>query len=151
MAGFFGLNIASRYTILLMLFVFSCKGDDYLYDKVGFDAGERPVGIRPNPSAPVKISPDYYYRQAPVQQPYYQQGYAPAPQQQYQQQYNPYQDVPYPTQAVPRSRTYANPYAIPPSSQYPYYDADQYYVPPTYYGNEDPNAVYGSRPQNNTP
>lgn len=34
----------------------------------------------------------------------------------------------------PSSRQYNNPYALPPQSQYPYYDGDQYYVPPTYYG-----------------
>lgn len=62
------------------------------------------------------------YRQAPPP-PYY-----------YQAQPQPY---PYYGQANAGSRFYSNPYAIPPSAstQYQYYDADQYYVPPTYQNN----------------
>jgi len=33
----------------------------------------------------------------------------------------------------PYSRGYKNPYNAPPRTYYPYYDMDQYYVPPTYY------------------
>jgi hypothetical protein len=33
----------------------------------------------------------------------------------------------------PNSSYYSNPYALPPQNKYPYYDGDQYYVPPTYY------------------
>ena len=32
------------------------------------------------------------------------------------------------------SSYYSNPYAFPPQNNYPYYDGDQYYVPPSYYG-----------------
>lgn len=35
----------------------------------------------------------------------------------------------------PNSRTYNNPYNYPPRNYYPYYDFDQYYVPPTQYQN----------------
>ena len=64
------------------------------------------------------------------QQPYYQQQQPYYQQQQYR---SPYQQ-----NVVPGSRFYSNPYAIPPSTQYPQYDADQYYVPPTYYQNVEP-------------
>ena len=37
----------------------------------------------------------------------------------------------------PNSRYYSNPYALPPRGGYPYYDADQYYVPPNSYGTSD--------------
>jgi hypothetical protein len=65
----------------------------------------------------------------------YQQKYAPAPAQR-QNYYAPqpsYVNSPYQYQQ-PASRYYSNPYAMPPQNQYPYYDGDQYYVPPTYYG-----------------
>ena len=65
------------------------------------------------------------------QKPYYQQNpYYHTPQPQYRS--------PYQRGVVPGSRFYSNPYAIPPSNQYPQYDADQYYVPPTYYQNVEP-------------
>ncbi|MES2677716.1 MAG: hypothetical protein V4612_05325 [Pseudomonadota bacterium] len=63
--------------------------------------------------------------------------YAPAPARQdgyyYNQQQPAYTNSPYQYQQ-PASRYYSNPYAMPPQNQYPYYDGDQYYVPPTYYG-----------------
>ena len=46
-------------------------------------------------------------------------------------------------QYPPASRYYSNPYASPPQNQYPYYDADQYYVPPTYYGTSDSQVSDG--------
>jgi len=72
--------------------------------------------------------PSQYYYQAPRPQ-YIQQPV------QYQQQY--YYQAPQPY-VVPGSRFYSNPYAIPPSSRYQRYDTDQYYVPPTYYNNVEP-------------
>lgn len=67
-------------------------------------------------SAPAyrQAPPAYYYQQQPQAYPYYGQ--------------------------APGSRFYSNPYAIPPSAstQYQYYDADQYYVPPTYQNNVEP-------------
>lgn len=76
-------------------------------------------------------SQNYKYQQ---QQPLYNQAqrqnyYAPQP--------PIYTNSPYNYQQ-PASRSYSNPYALPPQNQYPYYDGDQYYVPPTYYGS--PNA-----------
>ena len=42
-------------------------------------------------------------------------------------------------QYPPASRYYSNPYAFPPQNNYPYYDSDQYYVPPKSYGTNDYN------------
>lgn len=91
-------------------------------------ACEREVTV--NHTNPIKQnsyrSPQSYsaptYRQAPP--PYY-----------YQQQRQP-QPYPYDGRAA-GSRFYSNPYDIPSSSstQYQYYDADQYYVPPIYQNN----------------
>ena len=52
----------------------------------------------------------------------YQNQYAPI------QQYQPYQ---------PNSRAYSNPYAFPQQYAPPFYDSDQYYVPPTNYYNTE--------------
>jgi hypothetical protein len=59
----------------------------------------------------------------------------------YSQDYRSYAPpAQYPARVQPASRFYSNPYAIPATSRYPQYDADQYYVPPTYYRNiEQPN------------
>ena len=66
--------------------------------------------------------------------------YAPPPQQYYQPTSH-YRQPPQPywQGGAPSSRYYENPYEIPatPYGQ-PYYDADQYYVPPTYYRNVEP-------------
>ena len=119
------LNILSLSKILLVfviLFISSCSSKDpYLYDRTGFDYGTRPV-VAANPNAPVRVAPDYYYRQ-----PAYPQYQQPA----YQQPYNQY-----PQQGYGGSRNYSNPYAFPAQPAYPNYDADQYYVPPTYYNND---------------
>ncbi len=82
-------------------------------------------------SQPVKTTPDYYYSQ-----PYPQQQQSPQPQ--YYQQQQPMQQG--------GSRAYSNPYSFQPSPQYPYYESDQYYVPPTYYGTpEIGNSPSGRR------
>jgi hypothetical protein len=143
-----------RFVALAFLgLLFNCQSDPYLYDKVGFDSGTRPVAEKPNPSAPGHIAPDYYYRQ--TQQAYSSpQGYAPQssyqqpasyyPQQQQYQAPAPYYQTPQQYQQQPYygpqggSRFYSNPYAIPPSNYYPNYDADQYYVPPAYIQNNEP-------------
>lgn len=113
--------------LLLVFVVFclaSCSGKDpYLYDRAGFDYGTRPI-VQPNPNAPVRVAPDYYYRQ-PAYNSYYQQR---------QQNYQPYNQYP------GGSSNYSNPYAFPQHGAYPNYDADQYYVPPTYYNNADPST-----------
>ncbi|NBX52935.1 MAG: hypothetical protein EBT63_04725 [Proteobacteria bacterium] len=132
--------------ISLALTSYSCTSRDKydneeLYNSVGFDPGTAP---KTNQN-PVKISPDYYYKQAQVgmgQQPQYQPPYQPQPQYQnppYPSQYYPpsYSSPPYQVYPNAGSRFYSNPYAIPPSPYYQQYDVDQYYVPPTYsYGME---------------
>ena len=121
-------------TILFIILIAGCSSKDpYLYDRAGFDPDGRPV-VAPNPSTPVRVTPDYYYRQ-----PAYPNYYQPQP---YTQ--NPYQGN------YGGSRYYSNPYAIPSQQSYPYYDGDQYYVPPTYYNNAEPypqNSSY-SQPSN---
>ena len=77
---------------------------------------------------------DKYYEN--YKTPYqYQNQYAPT------QQYQPY---------APNSRAYNNPYALPQQYATPYYDADQYYVPPTNYYNieNNQNSIQNS-PANN--
>ena len=66
---------------------------------------------------------DQYYENNKI--PYqYQNQYAPI------QQYQPY---------IPNSRVYTNPYALPQQYSPPYYDSDQYYIPPTNYYNIEGN------------
>lgn len=65
--------------------------------------------------APYYQQNPYYYQNPPTVQPGYGGGY----------------------QYPPASRYYQNPYAFPPQNQYPYYDSDQYYVPPSSYGTTD--------------
>lgn len=60
---------------------------------------------------------------------YHQPGYAPQPVPYYQPQPQPYVE--------PGSRYYSNPYAIPPSQYYNYYDHDYYYAAPNYYGTSE--------------
>lgn len=134
-------------------------GDTYLYDKTGFDVGASPQMRDPN-AATTRVAPDYYYRQptyappSPYMQPqtYQPQPYAVAPQQSYAPQ--PYQQAPAayyaPPSAIPAaqadvggSRYYTNPYAIPPSAQAPRYDGDQFYVPPIYRNNIEPQVPQG--------
>lgn len=131
---------------LVIALASGCSSDQFLYDKTGFDAGQSP-GIS-NPNAPVKIAPDYYYHQPNYSQQQYQQQQAPYyyPQQSpyyypAPQNYNPYGNV-------GGSRFYSNPYAIPPANQYPNYDADQYYVPPSYSNNIEPQPQNGYAPNN---
>lgn len=127
-------------------------GEDYenLYDQVGQAPAEFP---KKRQRAANQEVPNYYYRYGPTvpaspeyeqvqQYQYNQQQYAPYPVQP-QQQYAPYQ--------APASRFYSNPYDIPQQAS-PYgnpYDADQYYVAPSYYYNQEqnqyrPNAVAGA-------
>ncbi len=125
-----------------------------LYDKVGFEAGKIPQTAGAN--SPIsRVAPDYYYRQpsypqvqnyTPQQQQmpqaYQQSPYAPQPYQQVQPYYQQQSQVYYrPQQVDTGSRFYSNPYAIPPAPQAPQanrYDADQFYVPPTYQTNVEP-------------
>lgn len=125
--------------VLLCLLLSGCSGDNEI-NNTGYDSITRP-------QSPTYTPPGYYYHQpgypprpvpAPTSAPYYQQ-----------QQQNPYQQG-Y-SQTAPGSRYYANPYDIPPAgnSGYNQYDADQYYVPPTRYNNnETQNNGYNSAVKN---
>jgi hypothetical protein len=44
----------------------------------------------------------------------------------------------------PNSRAYSNPYALPQQYATPYYDSDQYYIPPTNYYNIEKPANTGA-------
>ena len=145
-----GINIKFRDLLLFALFgvlLSGCSHDKYdnetLYNSVGFEPGSAPV-LDPR----AKYSSDYYYRQAQIgngqmgngqmggAQPMMYQGQMPSAQYQapYPAQYYPpsYSSPPYQVYPNAGSRFYSNPYAIPPSPYYQQYDADQYYVPPTY-------------------
>jgi len=153
-------NINFAMLACLLILLSSCSRDKYdnevLYNSVGFDPGSGPNQL--------KVTPDYFYRQAQSMMPNGGQNMPPqnmppqmagqgapqgmsAPQgmpQQYSAPYYPpsYSSPPYQVYPNAGSRFYSNPYAIPPSPYYPQYDADQYYVPPTYsYGMEQSGAI----------
>ncbi len=119
-----------------LLSVTGCYSDPYLYDRAGFEPGTTPSQDQNINGSQNRVAPDYYYRQqqglSQGGQPYPPQNY------QYQNQYQqPQYGSPYQVYPTPGSRYYSNPYAIPASPYYPQYDADQYYVPPAYYGVEN--------------
>ena len=121
----------------------SCSSKDpYLYDRPGFDADSRPV-VLPNANAPSRMPPDYY-----SQQPAYYN--APAPYYQQNQPQPAYRGSPsaYAPQQGYGSRYYSNPYAMPQQGGSPYYDGDQYYIPPTYY---PPSYYNNSEPSQKSP
>ena len=137
------LKLNGFFAVCFLPLIFSCTSSEHLYDRPGFDPGTIPKEATNDGLS--KIAPDYYYHQpAPYQpQPYYSpqtpQAYAP-PQVAYQPQpqyYYPPQNY-QPQGQQGGSRFYSNPYAIPPATQYPNYDADQYYVPPAYVNNIEP-------------
>lgn len=145
--------IQKVFALALCLLNVSCAGEKepYLYDRPGFDEGSRPVdNTNSNPQAtPYPYSDQQYYnsgRGSPSQDSYQNRQAIPRthpyyPSQNYFYQGEPYYQQPYP--AEPGSRFFSNPYAIPPSGSYlpypyPYYDTDQYYVPPSYYNNVEP-------------
>ncbi len=102
------------YLVFLLSLLFSISGcyvnryeeEDKLYDRPGFDRGSRPNGMK-------KYG---YYGGMRMQQGTSRSGYRAS---------------------AAGSRFYSNPYDIPPAGDYPeqYSDADDYYVPPNYYGN----------------
>lgn len=121
----------SRTLVLALFLLTGCLEDptvyQQLYNRPGFDiASPRTrsgAGTYPSyPSIPmsnergVRVAPDYYYRK--------QQGYQPS--------------------AAPPSKFYGNPYALTPPAQYPYTDADRYYVPPQGSKNYSPEEQGGS-------
>lgn len=137
-------NLASKIRLLLFFLlvmqVSSCSNDQYLYDRPGFEAGGVPQQTQ-GIEGQNRVAPDYYYRQQGGAYPYQggQPNYQYPPVQYPNQGYQPNMQYGSPYQVYPSagSRYYSNPYAIPPSPYYPQYDADQYYVPPAYYGIEN--------------
>lgn len=100
------------------LLLFGCTSTNTAYYK-----GSQPVEYHKLPSAvtqpvPQQATPNYY-----------SQPYAPRP------QYAPVAPQPYQQRQYGGSRSYSDPYAFP--AQYPYYDSDHYYVPPSYYNSSD--------------
>lgn len=116
-----------------LLLISGCTSDENSdMNRPGYDSATRPQ----NPA--YNNAPGYYYHQ-----PGYAPQPVPAPAPYYQQQQQ-YQQVP------PGSRYYSNPYDIPPAGNgYNYYDADQYYVPPTRYNNNE-GPQYIHHPRNGT-
>lgn len=153
--------------VVLLLFVSGCearypyvdkeRSDSYLYDNVGFEVGKKPQNAA-NPAIS-KVAPDRYYRQ-PTNPEYMPQNRQLQPQFQQIPQQQPYPyyapQVTYPYQPQPYyyqqdirrynviqqqdagSRFYSNPYAIPPTTQAPRFDGDQFYSPPTSQHNQEP-------------
>ena len=112
------------YSLLqIAILFFGCAPSNVYYK------GSQPVEYRKLP-ATEQPQPSYNY--------YDQQPYAPQMQRNPAQQ--PYQGRPYGyPSSPPTSRFYNNPYAFP--AQYPYYDSDHYYVPPSYY--DSPKGISG--------
>jgi hypothetical protein len=91
-----------------------------------------------------QVQPRSNHNNSYPNQQYQQQTYSPPPakpEQGYYAQPAPYYDGGYQYKQQPASRYYKNPYTIQQQSQYPYYDGDQYYVPPTSYGSSTDNLV----------
>ncbi len=138
----FSFNINSVIECFFLIFfavcfLTSCMGKSYdLYEKVGFEKG-----MRPN-----EQDQQYQqYQQPPMSAPQYNQGNAP--QVNVVPDYYYHQPV-YPQYGAPASRTYNNPYSFQPPAQYPYYDADQYYIPPSnFYNGEKDQRIAPTRPQ----
>jgi len=146
--------MSRRFSLLIIftLLLSSCylgNDNESLYNQVGQDPADVQSSQRPRSNQAV---PNYYYRYGPTvpASPEYAQA-----QQQYQYQYSQQQYAPYPGQPqqqqqqyapypAPASRFYSNPYEVPQASPYyanPY-DADQYYVPPSHYYNQEQNQQY---------
>lgn len=106
--NFLQFTIKSASVILILTTLFACATDNNKSANPTYNQYQQQPQYAPSPTR----QDGYYY--SPSGQP----AYSSSPYQ-YQQ---------------PASRYYSNPYAMPPQNQYPYYDGDQYYVPPTYYG-----------------
>lgn len=106
-------NLIKTKTISVILMLFCICSCGIVPE--GIDRRPQRVPRASTTQFPVQYPPSSYYYVPPPQP---QQYYAPSPYQ-YQQ---------------PASRNYNNPYAVQRQNTYPYYDGDQYYVPPTYYG-----------------
>lgn len=145
---------ALRITLLAVLMILSCctpnigknldSRDDDLYNRVGFKPGSTPNDIRHNNDiarmaneGKVKVVPDFYYR-APDKRPV---RVKPSK----KRSRPPVQSLRY----EPSSRYYNNPYSFKPPLNFPYFDSDQYYVPPTGYDNKGYDQSSGQRNNNN--
>lgn len=117
-------KITSLFCLAFLCLASGCIRNPDSYDQNDYN---NPSGYY---SAGERSQYNNYNRPAPRQynqQHYQNQGY-------YQQQNNGY--YPYPQGG---SRSYENPYDLPPSSNYQYYDSDQYYVPQRSYQNVEPS------------
>lgn len=112
---------------------------DYYYRQPAYNTPQTQTPLQsqtqyqPQYQAPQQVPPPYSPQPTYAAPP---QAYQQVPQQQQVMPYYPQQPVYYmPQQADTGSRFYSNPYAIPPAQQASRYDADQFYVPPTYRNN----------------
>ena len=122
--------------------VFSSDGtlldgrDSDLYNRIGFPAGNRPADIATSnrnaklANQGMKVVDDYYYRtpepkSAPVKR---------APQKRVLR-----------VRYQPSSRYYNNPYSFKPPAQFPYFDSDQYYIPPRAEDNSENQSVTNNK------
>ncbi len=112
--------------------------DSDLYNRIGYKPGSTPYDQRnANKKAKLinsgaKIVPDYYYRRAEKRPPVRKVK---------KRKLVKTISVNY----EPSSRFYNNPYSFKPPAQFPYFDSDQYYIPPR----GASNIEYQPRPNNN--
>lgn len=105
-------NLIKIKTISVILVIFCACSCGIVPE--GIDKPKTRVPRAPLSQFPIQYTPPSYYYVPPPSK-----YYGPSP---YQYQ-------------KPASKNYSNPYAVQRQNAYPYYDGDQYYVPPTYYGN----------------
>ena len=98
------------------------KRDHSQYNRIGYRPGYGPgdvKSVKSSNDARVRVTPDSYYRSAD-RKPRRRVG---------KKKSRNVFSVPY----EPSSRHYNNPYSFKPPLNFPYFDADQYYVPPKSY------------------
>lgn len=118
--------------IFALLALFSCFGsvgrnlddrDSDLYNRIGYQPGRTPLDQEvDNLNAKYKgqgvtVVPDYYYR-----------GPDPSLTPRPTARTSPTRSIS--VRYKPSSRSYSNPYSFKPPENFPYFDSDQYYVPP---------------------
>ena len=134
------------YCVLILLFsqgcVFPSDGtlldgrDADLYDRIGFPVGNRPVDISTNnrnaklANQGMKVVDDYYYRTPEPKRPLVKS----RPQKRVLR-----------VRYRPSSRYYNNPYSFKPPAQFPYFDSDQYYIPPRAGDNSENQSVNNNK------
>jgi hypothetical protein len=112
------LNLSKTYILLIITLLTISSCGDSSKEPVRYRNAQQPRGGAPYYQ---QQQNPYYYQAPPTVSPGYGGGYG------------------YP----PASRSYSNPYSFPPRNQYPYYDSDQQYVPPSYYGTTDNSTPDG--------